>query len=75
MGGCRDAAGGFGGDHGGAARGVWGGGGPVEVDALVGAVPAGGVAELAADAFVFVDVGHDLVVEVKVFPFAHLGEA
>ena len=29
--------------------------GAVDVDALVGAVPAGGVAELAADAFIGVD--------------------
>ena len=46
----------------------------IEVDALVRAVPAGGVAELAADAEVFVDASDDLVVEVEMLPLGHVGK-
>ena len=46
----------------------------VEVDALVRAVPAGGVAELAADALVFMDARDDLVVEVEVLPVGDVGK-
>ena len=46
------------------------GSGAIEMNALVRAVPAGGVAELAADAVVFVDARDDLVVEVEVLPLA-----
>ena len=46
----------------------------IEMDALVRAVPAGGVAELAADALVFVDVRDDFVVEVEVLPLGDVGE-
>src|SRR5215475_5429746 len=35
------------------------------------AVPAGGVAELTADAFFFVDARDDFVIEVEVFPLLH----
>src|SRR6185437_13419324 len=44
------------------------------MDALVRAVPAGGVAELAADALVFVDARDDLVVEVQVLPLRDVGQ-
>ena len=40
----------------------------IQVDALVRAVPASGVAECAADALLFVDAGDDLIVEVEVLP-------
>src|SRR5579885_1012343 len=40
----------------------------IHVNALVGTIPAGGVAEGAADAFFLVDAGDDLVVEVEVLP-------
>src|SRR6185312_2233012 len=40
----------------------------VLIDALVGPVPAGGVAEAAADAGLWVDAGDDLIVEVEAAP-------
>ncbi len=39
------------------------------VDRLIAAVLAGGVADAAVDAFFFVDVGDDFVIEVEVAPF------
>ncbi len=39
-----------------------------QMDALVGAVPAGDVAEIAADAFFGMNAGDDLVVQVQMFP-------
>ena len=43
--------------------------GAVHMDALMSSVPAGGVAELAANTFFFVDAGDNFVVEVEVLPF------
>ena len=48
-------------------------GGFVEVDALVRAVPAGDVAEIAADAGIGIDAGDDPVVEVEVLPPGDFG--
>ena len=45
------------------------------MDALVRAVPAGDVAELAADAQRLVDPRDDLVVQVQVLPLRHLRQA
>ena len=47
---------------------------PIHMDALVSAVPAGGVAELAADACFFVNARDDFVVEVEVLPFLHASQ-
>jgi hypothetical protein len=44
----------------------------IEVNALVRAVPACGVAEFAADAFLFVNVRDDFVVEVEVLPISDI---
>src|SRR5271170_7578336 len=44
----------------------------IKMNALMRAVPARGVAEVAADAVLFVDAGDDFVVKVEVFP---LGDA
>src|SRR5580698_786865 len=48
--------------------------GAIEMNALMCAVPAGGVAELAADALLLVDARDDLVVEVEVLPIGDVGE-
>src|SRR5580698_3994982 len=47
---------------------VDGAGDAVEMDALMRAIPAGDVAEVAADALLLVNAGDDFVVEVEVFP-------
>src|SRR5262249_37457480 len=39
------------------------------------AVPAGGIAKLAADTFCFVYAGDDFVVEIEVFPFLYARKA
>ena len=44
------------------------------VDALVRAVPAGDVAQVAADALRRIDARDDLVVQVEVLPFLHPGQ-
>ena len=49
-----------------------GAGDAVEMDALMRAIPAGDVAEVAADALLLVDVRDDFVVQVEVLP---LGDA
>ena len=43
------------------------------LDALVGAVFACDVAELAADAEIVIDVGDDFVIEIKIAPVLHIG--
>ena len=43
----------------------------VEMDALVRAVPAGDVAEVAADALVAIDARDDLVIQVEMLPLRH----
>src|ERR1035438_3297660 len=48
-------------------------GGFIEVDALVRAVPAGDVAEIAADAGLAIDAGDDAVVQVEVLPLGDFG--
>src|SRR5271170_4476347 len=63
---CADAATAFCGDHVGCAGSVRRRQRAIEVDALVSAVPASGVAEFAADALVFVNAGNDFVVEVEI---------
>ena len=40
----------------------------VEMDALVRAIPAGDVAQVAADAFLGIDARHDLVIQIQVLP-------
>ena len=47
----------------------------IQVDALVRAVPAGDVAEVAADALIAIDAGDDLVIQVEVLPLGDLGDA
>ena len=42
------------------------------MNALVGAIPAGGVAKLAADAQVFMNVRNDFVVKVQMLPLAYI---
>src|ERR1035438_2372814 len=49
-------------------------GGFVDVDALVRAVPAGDVAEIAADAGIAIDARYDAVVQVEVLPLGYLGD-
>ena len=58
-------------DHGRRARGIGCGRSAIEVDALMGAIPAGGVAKLAADAQVLVNTGHDLVIQVELVPVGY----
>ena len=48
---------------------------PIDVNALMRAVPAGDVAEIAADALVGVDARHDLVVQVEVLPLGDFRDA
>ena len=48
---------------------------PVEMDALVRAVPTGDVAKVASDAQRLIDVRHDLVVQIQVLPVRHLLQA
>ena len=57
-----------GGDYG------WATGVAVQVNALVRAIPAGDVAEIAADARVAVDARHDPVIEIEVLPLGDLGQ-
>ena len=45
----------------------------IEMDALVRAIPAGNVAQVAADARLLVDVRHNLVIQIQVLPLGHLG--
>ena len=40
----------------------------IKMNALVGAIPAGDVAEIAANAFLLVDVRDDFVVQVEMLP-------
>src|ERR1035438_2742019 len=47
----------------------------VEMDALVGSVPTGDVAEIAADAGIAVDAGYDAVVEIEVLPLGDFGDS
>ena len=47
----------------------------VEMNALMGAVPTRGVAELAANTFFLVNARYDFVVQVEMFPFLHPTEA
>src|SRR5262249_55469310 len=47
----------------------------IQMDTLVSAIPARGVAKLAADTFFFADAGDDFVVEVEVLPLLHARKA
>jgi hypothetical protein len=47
----------------------------VEMNALVRAVPASDVAEVASNAFLFVDTSNYLVVQIQMFPLGHLWQA
>ena len=44
----------------------------IEMDTLMRAIPAGGVAKVATDTLLFVNSRHDLIVQVQIFP---LGDA
>src|SRR5438128_1003288 len=48
---------------------------PVEVDALVRAIPASDVAKLASDTKLGMDLGDDFVVQVQVLPFGDARQA
>src|SRR5262249_2852025 len=43
----------------------------IQMDALVRSIPTGCVAEVAADALLFMNARHDLVVEIEVLPILH----
>src|SRR5207247_2463113 len=47
----------------------------VHVDALVRAIPAGDVAEVAADTFLGVNARHDFVIQVELVPIRHSRQA
>jgi len=44
-----------------------------DVDTLVRPIPAGDVTEVAADAFIRMDAGDDLVIQVEMLPFGDVG--
>ena len=45
----------------------------IKMDALMCAIPTRDMAQIAANARLLVDVGHDLVIQIEVLPLGHLG--